>query len=310
MLVSVDVAGLSYKEASKALGVPEGTVMSRLYRARKRVVEAYGPLEGDLAHALPAGELGELLVRHALAGEDAGVAVALPRRGRAAVGRAEDLDRRALDLDRARVVRRVERVAADDRVGERLAVVVLVVDGRRRRGRRPRRCGCRSPPSRTSRPTRGRRRRPARRRAACRPPRARARSRAARRTRRPRRASARSGSASTTASSTAAASAPAVATENQRRRGARTASRSRGRPPGARAARAARAPRPPRRGSASARGAARRAPPPARGPLGHRLELLPGAHAAACRQQRPRDPPSGDRRRARRGSSRDDPCTT
>ena len=38
MLVAVDVVGLSYKEAAKALRTREGTVMSRLYRARQQVV--------------------------------------------------------------------------------------------------------------------------------------------------------------------------------------------------------------------------------------------------------------------------------
>jgi len=38
VLVAVDVTGLSYKEASRVLRVREGTVMSRLYRARQQVV--------------------------------------------------------------------------------------------------------------------------------------------------------------------------------------------------------------------------------------------------------------------------------
>ena len=38
VLVAVDVAGLSYKETAKALKIREGTVMSRLYRARREVV--------------------------------------------------------------------------------------------------------------------------------------------------------------------------------------------------------------------------------------------------------------------------------
>jgi RNA polymerase sigma-70 factor (ECF subfamily) len=42
-LVAVDVAGLSYREAARALRVPEGTLTSRLARARTQVAEA---LEG------------------------------------------------------------------------------------------------------------------------------------------------------------------------------------------------------------------------------------------------------------------------
>src|SRR3954469_4197379 len=38
-LVAVDVAGLSYREAARAFRVPEGTITSRLARARERVAE-------------------------------------------------------------------------------------------------------------------------------------------------------------------------------------------------------------------------------------------------------------------------------
>ena len=46
VLVAVDVTGLSYKEAAHALRIREGTVMSRLYRARQQVVRR---IEGDSA---------------------------------------------------------------------------------------------------------------------------------------------------------------------------------------------------------------------------------------------------------------------
>ena len=42
VLVAVDIVGLSYKEAAKSLKIAEGTVMSRLYRARGRVAKALG----------------------------------------------------------------------------------------------------------------------------------------------------------------------------------------------------------------------------------------------------------------------------
>jgi RNA polymerase sigma-70 factor (ECF subfamily) len=45
-LVAVDVAGLSYPEAARALGVPEGTLTSRLFRARDRVARMLSDQEG------------------------------------------------------------------------------------------------------------------------------------------------------------------------------------------------------------------------------------------------------------------------
>jgi RNA polymerase sigma-70 factor (ECF subfamily) len=42
-LIAVDIVGLSYREAARVLGVREGTVTSRLFRARDRVA---GRLEG------------------------------------------------------------------------------------------------------------------------------------------------------------------------------------------------------------------------------------------------------------------------
>jgi len=42
-LVAVDVLGLTYGQTALALQVREGTVMSRLWRARKRVAEALEP---------------------------------------------------------------------------------------------------------------------------------------------------------------------------------------------------------------------------------------------------------------------------
>jgi RNA polymerase sigma-70 factor (ECF subfamily) len=46
VLVAVDITGLSYKEAARALRIREGTVMSRLYRARQQVVRR---IEGGAA---------------------------------------------------------------------------------------------------------------------------------------------------------------------------------------------------------------------------------------------------------------------
>jgi len=45
-IVAVDIVGLSYKEAARALGTGQGTIMSRLYSARQKVAAS---LEGQAA---------------------------------------------------------------------------------------------------------------------------------------------------------------------------------------------------------------------------------------------------------------------
>jgi RNA polymerase sigma-70 factor (ECF subfamily) len=45
-IVAVDVAGLSYREAARALGIAQGTLTSRLFRARDRVARRLGEPEG------------------------------------------------------------------------------------------------------------------------------------------------------------------------------------------------------------------------------------------------------------------------
>lgn len=46
-LIAVDMLGLSYREAGRALGVREATITSRLFRARKQVAERLRPESPD-----------------------------------------------------------------------------------------------------------------------------------------------------------------------------------------------------------------------------------------------------------------------
>ena len=42
-VVAVDIVGLSYREAARALGTKEGTIMSRLHRGRAQIAARFDP---------------------------------------------------------------------------------------------------------------------------------------------------------------------------------------------------------------------------------------------------------------------------
>ena len=53
VIVLRDIQGFSYDEISNVLEVPEGTVKSRLFRARDAVKDCLKRVIGDLQHGMP-----------------------------------------------------------------------------------------------------------------------------------------------------------------------------------------------------------------------------------------------------------------
>jgi RNA polymerase sigma-70 factor (ECF subfamily) len=46
-LIAVDIVGLSYAEAARALGTREATITTRLYRARQRLARQLAPTDRE-----------------------------------------------------------------------------------------------------------------------------------------------------------------------------------------------------------------------------------------------------------------------
>lgn len=87
-LVAIDVLGLSYREAARALRVREATITTRLFRARKQVAQRLG--DGDEPGEGARGE------RETTAGEGAAPPAANEAHGEIAQGRREQMRSRGV----------------------------------------------------------------------------------------------------------------------------------------------------------------------------------------------------------------------
>ena len=102
-LIAVDVVGLSYREAGRALDTPEATVTTRLYRARQQVMRTLTQSDPE-AHPQP-GESRRTNPRRSMAGSGASrrpAGTGMPTRGKEhpTEGVMTEMDRFAFDNDR------------------------------------------------------------------------------------------------------------------------------------------------------------------------------------------------------------------
>ena len=139
-LVAVDVLGLSYREAARALRVREATITTRLFRARKQVAERLADADerrraSDAARAAPGGRAGARASdRRSRGGKKCAPAESLPSREHAMTEPRPTTEAELIELVRSIDVPRA-RVAAPPGRG----------DDRRQRAARPRAARARLP---------------------------------------------------------------------------------------------------------------------------------------------------------------------
>jgi RNA polymerase sigma-70 factor (ECF subfamily) len=81
-LVAVDIAGFSYREAARVPGVPEATITTRLYRARRRVARELDPERSALGDQRAAASAGARPADGATAASSGAAGRSTPRQRR------------------------------------------------------------------------------------------------------------------------------------------------------------------------------------------------------------------------------------